>query len=178
MNDEKLCTQWIEVTPTREATRIGLRIAFLVFLCAVAVVVLAPFSYLTLGGIMVGLVALGSLLFDLYRWFRPRPIYERFEFDDRRLEQVRKTEESELYRIWCIAYDALERVSLKRGTIGFYERGQQTPEVVLGTEHFPNREMLVALLTRIAARDIVIEHVDDTLDSGTYALPQEFIGRP
>ena len=170
MTEEKFCTPWKEVTPTHEATRKGLRLASIVLLIALFVVVLAPFSYWALGGIMVGAVALGSLVLDLLRWFWPRPIYQRNEFDDRRLESVLKEGGPEMYRIDCIVYDALEKVSLRRGTIGFYERGQEMPTAILGTEDFPDREMLVALLTRIAARDVVIEHEDDTLDSGRYAL--------
>jgi hypothetical protein len=163
---EQVCTGWREVTPTREATILGLKRATVVLgFCILAIALQILDGVWLLLPILAGAAALLSIAFDLDRLRRRPQILERYQFDDARFEVVYKAHVLEAPSPTVLAYDALERLLIKKCTIGFYVRGNDLPEEVVSPEHFPNRATLDDLLHRAQSRGVLIEYKDDSLDT-------------
>lgn len=171
-----LYTLWMDWTPSREQTRRELkRAGMCLVVCIPLLFILLPSrSAWVMLPMLIDVAALLFLGFGLNRLRLGRSLRCRWRFNDRLIEREWLAENCTPPFPIVIAYDALARVVILKGTIGFCIRGQQFPEEILGFQFFRDRETLVALLVRIAAHDVPIVHEDDTLETAQFgSLPTD-----
>ncbi len=153
MSDLPFRTEWQAVSPTTENSKVGIRRALVVLAACLAGGYFAPFEFWTLAAILVGVAALFSIAFDLRRLKTGTVVYKRIQFDHRRIERVWREEPSGKEHRCVVAYDALEKVNVSKGSIGLYSIGKEWPEV-FGIEEFLDEEMVLALLGRVHAKGV------------------------
>lgn len=157
MSDLPFRTEWRPVSPTAENSKTGIRRAFVVVVACVAVGFLAPVGFWTLASILLGFAALLSIGFDLRRLHTGLLLLERIQFDDRRIERVTRHEPTGKERRRVVAFDALERADIRKGTLGLYEVGSEWPKEVFGLDEFPDEAMVRELLGLLQGKGVPIE---------------------